>query len=135
MRFFIAPNTLTLVRGLELLQGGPGTAVVHLDDDERFIHLPHLPFGAIWSVGRELTSAERPRTIETKQDASQPEGRSEPVSVQVSPELLHQLRQGWSDPVQIMVFETPGVGTGWTMKARPPMPGMPLRISNIGPIS
>lgn len=34
------------------------------------------------------------------------------VTMKVSKELIDQFRQ-WSDPVEIKIVETPGVGTGW----------------------
>lgn len=39
------------------------------------------------------------------------------VTVLVSRELLEQLGE-WSEPVQVKVVETPGVGTGWELIAR-----------------
>lgn len=36
------------------------------------------------------------------------------VTVLVSTELLANLGE-WSEPVQVMVCETPGVGTGWEL--------------------
>jgi hypothetical protein len=36
------------------------------------------------------------------------------VTVAVSTELLAELRE-WSQPVEVQVVETPGVGTGWEM--------------------
>lgn len=40
------------------------------------------------------------------------------VTVLVSPELIEQMKDEWSPPVQIQIIETPGVGTGWELIAR-----------------
>jgi len=37
------------------------------------------------------------------------------VTVLVSPELIKQMNGEWSEPVQVQITETPGVGTGWEM--------------------
>lgn len=39
------------------------------------------------------------------------------VTVLVSADLVGQLNE-WSEPVQIRIVETPGVGTGYEMTAR-----------------
>lgn len=39
------------------------------------------------------------------------------VTVLVSRELIEQLGD-WSEPVQVRIIETPGIGTGWEMEAR-----------------
>jgi hypothetical protein len=36
------------------------------------------------------------------------------VTVLVSTELLERLGE-WSEPLQVMIRETPGVGTGWEL--------------------
>lgn len=43
------------------------------------------------------------------------------VTVAVTTELVKRLSV-WSEPVQVMVIETPGIGTGYEMIARPPAP-------------
>lgn len=40
------------------------------------------------------------------------------VTVLVSPELIAQMKDDWSPPVQVQIIETPGVGTGWELVAR-----------------
>lgn len=40
------------------------------------------------------------------------------VTVLVSTELLAQLEADWSDPVQIQIKRTPGIGSGYEMIAR-----------------
>lgn len=40
------------------------------------------------------------------------------MTVLVSPELIKQMNGEWSEPVQVQVIETPGIGTGWEMIAR-----------------
>jgi hypothetical protein len=51
-------------------------------------------------------------------DEKPPELATETVTLKASPELLTQLMEGWSPPVQVRVIRTPGVGTGWEMEAR-----------------
>lgn len=40
------------------------------------------------------------------------------VTVLVSRELIDQIGEDWSGPVQVRIVETPGIGTGWEMTAR-----------------
>lgn len=56
-------------------------------------------------------------------DTNPPERATETVTLLASPEVLDEILDRWSDPVQVMVTRTPGIGTGWDMTIRRYEPG------------
>lgn len=51
-------------------------------------------------------------------DTNPPERATEIITLLASREVLDEILDRWSGPVQIMATRTPGVGTGWDMTIR-----------------